>query len=70
MERSTKNLAFGKHAGKDYQEIKRTDVAYCNWILKQINVKGSMRDFQLYLKEGSRVVTCEACNGSGVGHSL
>jgi len=59
-------LNFGKYKGKTYDSIKKTDVAYCNWILKQMNAGRTMLDFQQWLKENGRKVACECCNGSGL----
>ena len=59
-------VTFGKHNGRTYDDIKRMDVAYCNWILKQMEVSGRMKEFQIWLKENSNhKATCEMCNGSG-----
>lgn len=59
-------LTFGKYNGKSYESIKQSDVTYCNWVLKQVNVAGKMLHFQLWLKSNSKKVTCECCNGSGL----
>jgi hypothetical protein len=66
MELSQPIINFGKHTGKTYEEVKKTDVAYCNWILKQMNVGNKMLHFQQWLKRTSRKVTCECCNGTGL----
>ena len=58
-------ITFGKHNGKTYEFVKATDVAYCNWALKQMNVGGRMLHFQTWLRRNARKVTCECCNGSG-----
>jgi len=63
-------LPFGKHSGKSYEDIKRNDIAYCNWVLKQSETRGHMKDFQDWLKRVANKVTCEACNGSGLGHQM
>ena len=65
-----KILSFGKHTGKTYEQIKSTDISYCNWVLKQTSTRGSMKNFQDWLKTISTQVTCEACNGSGLGHHM
>jgi len=70
MYMETKTLSFGKHTGKTFQEIKATDISYCNWVLKQSNTRGSMKEFQDWLKQNARKVTCEACNGTGISHSM
>lgn len=70
MEDSNKVLPFGKHANKTYEEIRRTDISYCNWVLKQTETRGHMRNLQEWLKTVSKKVTCEACNGSGMGHQM
>ena len=70
MNAEKKTLPFGKHSGKTYEVIRQTDVSYCNWVLKQVDTRGSMMEFQIWLKQNSRLVTCEACNGTGTGHSL
>ena len=67
---STPLLTFGKHTGKDFEHIRRTDISYCNWVLKQVGTRGVMKEFQDWLKGSSRKVTCEACNGTGVAHSM
>jgi len=60
-------ISFGKHMGKTYDEVKRTDVAYCNWVLKQMETAGRMKAFQDWLKQKSKnTATCEMCNGCGV----
>ena len=60
-------VTFGKYDGKTYDEIKRIDVAYCNWILKQTEVSGRMRAFQDWLKQNSKnKATCTMCNGCGL----
>ena len=66
----SKTLPFGKHSGKTYEEIKSTDISYCNWVLKQTETRGHMKNFQDYLKNVSKRVTCEACNGSGLAHHM
>jgi len=65
-----KTLQFGKHSGKTYDAIKSMDISYCNWVLKQFQTRGSMKDFQDWLKTHSKPATCEACNGSGLGHTM
>jgi len=66
MEASQTVFKFGKYNGKTYEFVRDTDVAYCNWCLKQMNVSGKMLHFQEWLKTKSRKVTCECCNGSGL----
>jgi hypothetical protein len=63
-------LPFGKHAGRTFEEIKQSDISYCNWVLKQSIVRGAMQEFQTWLKQHARKVTCEACNGTGIGHTM
>jgi hypothetical protein len=63
-------LPFGKNKGKTYEEIRRTDVSYCNWVLQQGKVRGEMKFFQDWLKTVSRTITCETCNGTGLGHMM
>ena len=63
-------LAIGKHSGKTYDYIKTTDISYCNWVLKQTETRGQMKMFQDWLKSVSKRVTCEACNGTGLGHHM
>jgi len=70
MDAPNKVLQFGKHSGKTYDEIRRSDISYCNWVLKQQDTRGSMKDLQDWLKGMAKKVTCEACNGSGFGHSM
>ena len=65
-----KTLTFGKYTGKSYEEIKSTDISYCNWVLKQSNTRGAMKDFQEFLKNHAKRITCEKCNGSGLGHMM
>jgi len=67
---SEKTLEIGKHAGKTFEEIKSNDISYCNWVLKQLETRGKMKEFQDWLKQRSRKVTCTACNGSGLAHSM
>ena len=67
MESPNTVISFGKYTGKTYEEVKRMDVAYCNWILKQMETAGRMKAFQNWLKENSRnKATCEMCNGCGL----
>jgi len=63
-------LTFGRHTGKTFEEIKRTDVSYCNWVLKQIKPSGRLKQFQEYLQGVSHFATCERCNGSGKVHIM
>ena len=63
-------VSFGKYTGKSYSFVRQTDVAYCNWILKQMNVGNKMLHFKQWLRMGGRKVTCECCNGSGVVDAL
>jgi hypothetical protein len=65
MDDSYTILTFGKYNGRTYDFIRQTDVAYCNWALKQANSGHRMAHFQQWLKTTSRKVTCECCNGSG-----
>jgi 2-hydroxy-3-keto-5-methylthiopentenyl-1-phosphate phosphatase len=65
-----KIVSFGKYIGKPYEEIKSSDVSYCNWVLKQANTRGPMKDFQEWLKLHAKRITCEKCNGSGLGHMM
>jgi hypothetical protein len=66
MDQPNNVISFGKHNGKSYELLKKTDVAYCNWVLKQMNVGSKMLHFQEWLKKNTRKVTCECCNGSGL----
>lgn len=60
-------VSFGKHSGKTYDLVLQTDVSYCNWLLRQVNVHGRLLQFQQWLKNKStRKATCECCNGTGV----
>jgi hypothetical protein len=70
MDAPNKVIQFGKHSGKTYDEIRRSDISYCNWVLKQQDTRGSMKDLQDWLKSMAKKVTCEACNGSGLGHTM
>ena len=63
-------LSMGKHAGKSFQEVKATDIAYCNWVLRQMGTTGRMKEFQNWLKANSKKTTCEACNGTGLWHTM
>jgi hypothetical protein len=63
-------LPFGKHKGKEYEFIKMTDISYCNWVLTQGKVRGEMKLFQDWLKTVAKKVTCENCNGTGMGHMM
>ena len=66
MESSNAVISFGKYNGKTYEEVRSIDVAYCNWILKQMETTGRMKAFQNWLKQNSKnVATCEMCNGCG-----
>ena len=66
----SKILPIGKNTGMTYEQIKATDISYCNWVLKQSETRGHMKSFQDWLKSVSKKVTCEACNGSGLGHQM
>jgi hypothetical protein len=66
IQKETFVLAFGKYQGKTYDFIRQTDVAYCNWVLKQFNVGRGLAHFQQWLKTKAKKVTCECCNGSGL----
>lgn len=59
-------MSFGKYNGQPYEFVRQNDVAYCNWVLKQMNVSGRMLQFQIWLKKNTRKVACECCNGSGL----
>jgi hypothetical protein len=59
-------ISFGKHNGNTYEFVRQTDVAYCNWALKQMNVGGRMLHFQQWLRKQAKKVTCECCNGTGL----
>ena len=59
-------ISFGKYNGQTYEFIKKNDVGYCNWVLKQMNTNGGMLQFQIWLKKNTRKVACECCNGSGL----
>jgi hypothetical protein len=64
-------LTFGKYAGKKFDEVRRIDISYCNWALKQSGARGGgMRGFQDWLKARAHKVSCEACNGTGIGHTM
>ena len=67
---TTPLLTFGKHAGKEFEHIRRTDISYCNWALKQVGARGIMKTFQDWLKTRAHKVSCEACNGTGIGHTM
>ena len=67
---STPLLTFGKHTGKEFEHIRRTDISYCNWALKQAGARGIMKTFQDWLKARAHKVSCEACNGTGIGHTM
>jgi len=66
MDASQTLISFGKHSGKTYELIRATDVAYCNWALKQTGGGARMSHFQSWLLTFARKVTCECCNGSGL----
>jgi hypothetical protein len=63
-------ITFGKHTGKSYEQVRMTDVTYCNWVLKQMNTTGRMRMFQDWLRINARKVTCEFCNGCGLADAV
>jgi hypothetical protein len=67
---SGKQLSFGKHRGKTFEEIVSTDISYCNWALKQTETRGVMKEFQEWLRLRAKKVSCEACNGSGHGFAM
>ena len=70
MDKDNMVLPFGKHKGKHYEVIKQSDISYCNWVLSQGKVRGDMKIFQDWLKTVSKRVTCETCNGTGLGHMM
>ena len=47
----SKYIRFGKHNGKTYGQVRTQDKSYCDWVLKQKDVKGGMLYFQNYLKD-------------------
>lgn len=63
-------LTFGKYSGKTFEEIKKIDISYCNWALKQTKPNGRLKEFQNYLQGVSNLATCERCNGSGKVHVM
>lgn len=63
-------LTFGRYSGKTFDEIRRTDVSYCNWALKQVKPTGRLKEFQTWLQGVSHFATCERCNGSGKVHIM
>ena len=66
MDSDPTTVTFGKYVGKSYEEVKQADLAYCNWVLKQAEVRGRMKPFHDWLKKTStKRATCEVCNGSG-----
>jgi hypothetical protein len=67
---SHKILVIGKYKGMTFNEIRNTDVAYCNWVLRQMGTIGHMKEFQEWLKSISKKTTCEACNGTGQWHTM
>ena len=67
MDLANTTFNIGKHKGNTFDFVRKTDVSYCNWALKLIPPVG--RDvllFQKYLKNYTRKITCECCNGSGL----
>ena len=58
-------VTFGKYQGYTFEQVKQSDVSYCNWILKQMETGGKMKEFQDWLKKNSNKATCEMCNGTG-----
>lgn len=66
MDKSQTVITFGKYNGQTYEFVRKTDVAYCNWVLKQMNVGTKMIEFQKWLKFNTRKATCECCNGTGI----
>lgn len=70
MDTANTVLTFGKHTGKTYDFVRQNDVAYCNWVLKQMNVNNKMLHFQTYLRAQGRMVTCECCNGTGFVYAV
>lgn len=66
MDSSQTVITFGKYNGLTFEAVKKIDIAYCNWVLKQMNVGSKMLQFQKWLKMGARKATCECCNGTGV----
>ena len=59
------SVTFGKYQGLTFEQVKQTDVSYCNWVLKQLETAGKMKEFQEWLKKTSNKATCEMCNGTG-----
>jgi hypothetical protein len=66
MEVGNTVFTFGKYNGKTYNFVRQSDVAYCNWALKQMNAGNKMLHFQLWLRSQTRKATCECCNGTGL----
>jgi hypothetical protein len=63
-------ITFGRYSGKSFEDVKRMDVSYCNWVLKQVKPTGRLKEFQNWLQSVSHFATCERCNGSGKVHIM
>ena len=59
-------IDFGKYHGKTYSYVLENDVAYCNWLLRQLNVNGKLKKYQDCLKTKAKKETCDCCNGTGL----
>ena len=55
-------LTFGKHRGRSFEEMKKVDPAYCNWV-RTLKAPGKLKEFCLYLNKLGDYKTCE--NGCG-----
>ena len=67
MDLSNNIFIIGKHKGNTFEFVRKNDISYCNWALKLVPPLGrDMLQFQKYLKNYTRKVTCDCCNGSGL----
>eukprot|EP00408_Alexandrium_pacificum_P025721 CAMPEP_0171195544 /NCGR_PEP_ID=MMETSP0790-20130122/21450_1 /TAXON_ID=2925 /ORGANISM="Alexandrium catenella, Strain OF101" /LENGTH=261 /DNA_ID=CAMNT_0011660757 /DNA_START=1 /DNA_END=786 /DNA_ORIENTATION=+ len=47
---ASKQITFGRHAGKSYEEVRRTEPGYCRWALSQERPGGALAPFVRYLR--------------------
>ncbi len=63
-------LSVGRYSGKSFEFVRKTDISYCKWVLKQVKPGGSIKEFQEWLQSVSNFATCERCNGTGKVHVM
>lgn len=47
----TKKIKAGRYEGMTYDEVAKTDISYCRWVVRTKSMGSAMRDFKKYLAE-------------------